>query len=101
MIHIDNESIEELMAGLRAEAIDLLKETAVINFVKADGTERTMIATRNNDLIPAEHHPKEVVLAEGQEPKPENTDIVKCFDLEANGWRSFRVDSLIGMSAKG
>lgn len=86
---------------VRDAVITKLNEGEVnLEFTKADGTTRKMLATRNNNLIPESQLPKEVVLAEGEETKPENTDIVKCFDLEVMGWRSFRVDSLISFNEK-
>jgi len=62
-------------------------------FIKKDGTERTMICTLNMDNIPKEHHPK------GLYVDPPNHDIVKAFDLEKNGWRSFRVDAVKSIEA--
>lgn len=97
--------IEQLQSVMRAHAISILNEGETwVVFNKADGSKRKMLATRNYDLIPQEHHPKEAVaddvLTPPAPPKAENTEIVKCFDLESIGWRSFRVDSLIDIAAQ-
>ncbi|AGN30176.1 hypothetical protein VPFG_00174 [Vibrio phage nt-1] len=73
---------------------DLLKNGKVtFEFEKADGSVKTVTGTRNLDFIPAEFHPKDKPLAEGEAPK-EKTEKQKAtcgyFDLEANGWRSFK-----------
>ena len=65
----------------------LRNEGAEIVFIKADGTERTMKCTLNESEIPAEFAPKGVVRAKSDET-------CAVFDLEANGWRSFRWDSV-------
>ena len=90
----------------------LLQQQAVtVNFVKADGTERSMKCTLNHDLIPPPQ-PKPVVLAsadkltesklpkEPKEPKQPDPAVVKVYDLDAAGWRSFRMDRLKKISAE-
>ena len=64
-----------------------------VKFTKKNGDERIMLCTKNMDLIPPEFHPKP--LAEGEEPKPLSEVVCNVFDLESNGWRSFRFDSVI------
>lgn len=61
---------------------------AEITFVKKDGTDRTMICTTKPDSIPEGKQPI------GESKVKENTDIVRVYDLENEGWRSFRVDSV-------
>ena len=58
-----------------------------VTFTKANGDERVMKATTNFDLIPEEFTPKN---DEGKVVDKEDADLIKCFDLEANGWRSFK-----------
>jgi len=48
-----------------------------------------MLGTLNFDSIPTDKHPK----SDGND-KPVNTDVVKVYDTEKEGWRSFRVDSV-------
>lgn len=71
---------------------NLLKDTVVtVKFTKqSDGSERTMICTKNFALIPASDYPQQESM-----PKVVNEDIMKVYDMEKCGWRSFRKDSII------
>ena len=69
-----------LIGLLRSEIVEL-------TFIKKDGTERIMTCTLAEQKIPAENAPK------GTE-RAKNDEAVAVFDLENNGWRSFRWDSL-------
>lgn len=75
----------------RKEILDIfqMNQTLKVVFTKKDGSVRTMICTRNMGLIPAAHHPK----GEGKV----NDAVVPVFDLEAQGWRSFQVESVISI----
>lgn len=71
----------------------LLKSLAdgvtTVKFTKKDGSERVMQCTRNPALIPTDHQPKgetQVVT--------EETENIRVFDVEAQGWRSFNFSSL-------
>lgn len=68
-----------------------------VTFTKSDGTSRVMIASLvGSDLPP----PEEVV--EGATPKRKkavNEDVVSCWDVEAKGWRSFKISSLVEFEA--
>lgn len=60
-----------------------------VTFTKKDGSLRTMNCTRNLSVIPAEHQPKgetQIVT--------EETDNIRVFDVDANGWRSFNFSTL-------
>jgi hypothetical protein len=60
-------------------------------FLKADGTERSMKATLNFDLIPEDSQPKS-----GKATQSESVStLVKAFDVEMGAWRSFKVDKLV------
>lgn len=66
----------------------LLNEGDVrVVFTKKDGTERTMLCTLREEKIPAEFKPK-------TEATNFTDEAMRVFDLEANGWRSFRWDSV-------
>lgn len=60
---------------------------AVIVFTKSDGTERTMKCTLSETKIPQEFAPKGANRAK-------NDETLAVFDLENQGWRSFRWDSV-------
>lgn len=72
------------------EALKALVSTnhAEIIFTKKDGTDRTMICTTETSSIPEDKQPI------GESKVKENTDILRVYDLENEGWRSFRVDSV-------
>jgi hypothetical protein len=67
---------------LRASVID-------ITFTKADGSERVMKCTLNEEFIPARE--------ESETPtsvRKVNPDVCPVWDMENQAWRSFRWDSL-------
>ena len=63
--------------------------TTVI-FTKKDGTERVMNCTTNPTLVPVEP----VVEALEKKEKKLNEEVMRVYDLDAKGWRSFRWDSI-------
>jgi hypothetical protein len=66
----------------------LLRERIVeITFVKADGSDRVMKATLLEEKIPSEKLPK-------GNSKSQNDEVLPVFDVESDGWRSFRWDSI-------
>jgi hypothetical protein len=66
----------------------LLKEDVVsITFIKKDGSERIMKCTLLESKIPSEFAPK------GSE-KTKSDEVLPVFDVENEGWRSFRWDSI-------
>lgn len=72
---------------------DVLKALVSTNhteivFTKKDGTERTMICTTKSSSIPEERQPI------GESTVKENTETLRVYDLENEGWRSFRVDGV-------
>ena len=68
---------EELLKQLKEEVL-------VVTFNKLNGDERVMSCTKNFKLIPESHHPKS-----DKEPPKGN---VTVWDINANGWRSFKYD---------
>ena len=80
----------------KAEATEkLFAGTCEVNFTKVDGTNRVMQASLSPMWIP-----RPEVLKEGTEKKSpmENDNVVPCYDLEAKGWRSFRLDNLVSIT---
>jgi len=59
-----------------------------VEFIKQNGDTRKMSCTTKSDKIPETHQPK------NEKPVPLNEDVLRVFDVEAEGWRSFRVDSV-------
>ncbi len=74
----------------------LYREEVLIEFTKADGTDRVMKCTLNTELG-AKY--KTEVLVENEvavqaKPKKVTTDTCQVWDIEAAAWRSFRWDRL-------
>jgi hypothetical protein len=69
----------------------LLQEGIVnVTFTKKDGTSRVMKATLKSEKIPQSEAPK------NENPMRVKSDAVQAvYDLEKEGWRSFRWDSLV------
>lgn len=64
-----------------------------VTFTKADGTERVMKCTLNSSYLPTVPVVEETTLLT-EVPRYENEAILRVWDLEENGWRSFRMDSI-------
>lgn len=58
-----------------------------MTFTKSDGTEREMKCTLKEEFIQQYEKKTERV-------RKENEDVLSVWDLDNNGWRSFRVDSI-------
>jgi hypothetical protein len=68
--------------------LNILRENDVtVKFTKKDGSDRTMICTLKEEKIPNEKLPKTA-------EKQKNEEVLPVFDLESQGWRSFRWDSI-------
>lgn len=73
----------------REELTALLKNAVVeVEFTKVNGDLRKMKCTKNFDSIPTEKHPigKGVTLV--------NDSVIRVYDVDADGWRSFRADAV-------
>ena len=86
MTFTDEDTKSIILEGLHNGANGML-----VVFTKADGTERTMRATLNSALIPADEN-SEAEKLETTVPTPVYHQ--RVFDLDINQWRSFRWDRL-------
>ena len=78
----------------RSEMITMLKmHNVLVKFTKADGTEREMLCTLNEETLDKEKSAKYEKKTDNT--KPINYNVVAVYDIEKKGWRSFRVDSII------
>jgi len=68
----------------------LYKSICKVVFVKANGEPRIMHCTLNESMIPVQ----EEKTNEETKTRKENTDLIAAWDVEKNGWRSFRIDSI-------
>lgn len=65
-------------------------------FEKVDGTERSMRCTLSDLYVP-QVEPQMLSEYEGQQAKPAkqlNDNVQPVWDIDAGGWRSFRLDSV-------
>jgi glutaredoxin len=65
--------------------------TLSVVFTKLDGTERTMLCTKNSQIISERYTPEE---KKTDRVYRESEGVARVFDLEKNDWRSFRYDSV-------
>jgi hypothetical protein len=65
-----------------------------VNFVKNDGTERTMKCTLSKEMVPP-------VMSENvKKVRAISSDVLPVYDIDAQGWRSFRWDSIKSVEIK-
>ena len=88
------ESSEEEKAIYRRWIKEVLRTGVTsIEFVKSDGSLRTMQATLDQTYIDT---PTVTAVMESniKEPPKENLEVCRVWDTEAKGWRSFRYDRI-------
>lgn len=72
----------------REQLVELLRNGLVaVMFTKKDGTPRTMNCTLDFDHIPADKIP-------AGSGTMKSLDVLPVFDVDAQDWRSFRLDSI-------
>lgn len=83
---------EPLNVPLTYEALteELRRRVAEVTFTKADGTRRVLKCTLIKDVLPEQKDVEEYT-------KNINREAVAVWDLENNGWRSFRISSVLGI----
>lgn len=74
----------------------LKEDVCTVTFEKKDGTIRKMKCTLNMHLIPT----LEIDEGKVRQTRAENPDVLRVYDIEAAGWRSFRWDSVIEFEGK-
>ena len=79
---MDREKLNEIFTA---------NQVVLVKFIKKDGTERVMKCTRSLGMIPPEFHPK------GEGERKQSEEVYPVFDLSIQGWRSFRLDSIISI----
>jgi hypothetical protein len=72
----------------------LTNSVSTIVFTKIDGTERELKCTLLPEYLPTRPVVEgQQLLTEGL-PRAENPSTLAVWDMESNGWRSFRTDSV-------
>ena len=76
----------------KTNIINMLNNGIVnVKFTKTDGSERVMKCTLMESFV--KPHEKKT-----DREKKENDNIVSVWDIEKEGWRSFRYDSIISIN---
>lgn len=70
---------DKLAAALRTNVLE-------VAFVKKDGSGRIMKCTLSEGYLPS--------WEKSETPRKENDNILSVWDIDNNGWRSFRLDSI-------
>lgn len=71
----------------------LLNNVVTVTFTKVNGEERVMKCTLLSEYIPNAATANEVIIRDNT-----TSNNVSVWDLESNGWRSFRVSSVKNVS---
>jgi WYL_2, Sm-like SH3 beta-barrel fold len=77
---------EKLIADLKQSVVE-------VTFTKVNGERRIMRCTLDIKQLPPMTNEQYNHL-DGQQKREENKEIIAVWDVQANGWRSFRVDSV-------
>lgn len=67
---------------------NLTKQIANVTFTKADGSIRNMRCTLMREYLPIAEETTAHV------PRRQNDEVLAVWDLDNQGWRSFRLDSI-------
>jgi hypothetical protein len=87
-INVPTQPFENSLIGQEVLKKELKEGIVTVVFEKQDGTERTMQCTLSEDYVP-------LLDTNGVASKrASNPDVLAVWDTEANGWRSFRFDSI-------
>jgi hypothetical protein len=70
---------------------DLRQNVIEVTFIKINGEQRVMRCTLDPQYLPPNYDPQHL---DEQHKKKENLSTIAAWDLNAQGWRSFRVDSV-------
>ena len=70
---------------------DLFSEVLEVTFTKVNGETRVMRCTLRQYLLPQNTDIKHL---DEEHKKEQNLAVIAAWDIQANGWRSFRVDSV-------
>lgn len=72
---------------------DLRLHTCEVRFTKVNGEKRSMHCTLQPNLLPPMTEEKVAQLAD-EHDKHRDSGVLAVWDLQNNGWRSFRIDSV-------
>ena len=91
-IFVTEESVTKDLT--REDVVEMLRnDVATVTFTKADGTERVMECTLLQEVL-TERVPEVPSQAPKPSKKAPNPNTLAVYDIPADGWRSFRLDSV-------
>jgi hypothetical protein len=73
---------------------DLRERVMEVHFVKVNGEQRIMRCTLMRNLLPETYRSNINEQKEELEFHQKNPDVIAAWDVQENGWRSFRIDSV-------
>lgn len=73
---------------------DLRKNVIEITFTKVNGDQRIMRCTLMEHMLPATYRANPEEKASEGEFHQKNPDVIAAWDVQAGGWRSFRIDNV-------
>jgi hypothetical protein len=83
----------------RDEMIEMLQtSTCQVDFIKVNGDTRNMTCTLRKDLIPPPIKPVSIDPATEKAVLAVCEEVIPVWDIKAEGWRSFRVNSVTGFN---
>tara|TARA_B100001245_G_scaffold232833_1_gene215686 strand:+ start:257 stop:619 length:363 start_codon:yes stop_codon:yes gene_type:complete len=94
-IFVTEEGLEKDLT--REDVVEMLRnDVATVTFTKADGTERVMECTLLNEVLSSRVPNGDAKVSEKPEKrkKAPNPHTLAVYDVPADGWRSFRLDSV-------
>ena len=85
------EEAEEKMRQQQQIRQGLMSGIIEVSFTKKDGTDRTMKCTLNNQYLPEQKDLEHEI-----DKRNKSDEVIAVWDIEKEGWRSFRWDSVKG-----
>lgn len=77
------------MIMTKQEIVELLRAKVLkVTFTKVNGEERIMSCTLREDIVPQTEGTSEF------DNRAHNDNVVPAWDIDKQGWRSFRLDNL-------
>jgi hypothetical protein len=73
---------------------DLRQNVIEVHFTKVNGETRAMRCTLMPEQLPPKYLEEQTAEKEFHRT---NTDTIRCWDVQAGGWRSFKIDSVTYM----
>lgn len=73
---------------------DLRQQVMEVHFIKTNGEQRSMRCTLQRHLLPEMYRTNQEEQREERDFHQKNPDVITAWDVEENGWRSFRINSV-------